>query len=510
LASHREAVAQFQRALRFAAGMEPDVVAGLYDGLADELKLVDRGQEAAEACERALGLWHDAGDRLREGDALRRLSRMLWDLCRNGEAFAAAEAAVSVLEPLGSSVELAWAYATSATLRMLSSQNATAADLAVRAQQIAEQLGALDVLSDALNTQAVCAANRGADWSALMDRALEVALSGGFPKQAARAYQNSCHFYSSMRQFGKVEKYLTAGIGYCDEHDLIFSATCLRSELADVLERTGRWERSVALSTEILDSARATPISQLCSLTRIGLIRARRSEPGSWEYLDKANIAADAAGQTYQMVSIHLARAEAYWLEGKLSEAAHEAERASDVVTGCEAWTRGAVAVWLTRTGSARSPSGDVAEPHELELDGRRTQAAQIWTELGCPYDAAMALTGAWDAETLNQAFKTFDSLGVFPAARMIREKLRLIGAPSLPARPQAATRAHPVGLTQREHEVLALISAALTNDEIAVRLAISSKTVENHVTAVLKKMGARNRTAAAQRAAQLGLINPK
>jgi predicted ATPase len=71
LASHREAVAQFERALRFADSADPATVAGLYDGFAYEASLLDRWHEAAGARERALTLWRDVGDRLREGDTLR-------------------------------------------------------------------------------------------------------------------------------------------------------------------------------------------------------------------------------------------------------------------------------------------------------------------------------------------------------------------------------------------------------------------------------------------------------
>ena len=109
LGSHREAAAQFERALRFSGGLDPAARAGLYDGLATELGLLDRWQDAAGALERALDLWRQAGDRRREGAALRRLSRTLWRLCRGQEALAAAGAAVSLLEPLGPSAELAWA-----------------------------------------------------------------------------------------------------------------------------------------------------------------------------------------------------------------------------------------------------------------------------------------------------------------------------------------------------------------------------------------------------------------
>ena len=57
LGSHREAAAQFQRALRFAGGADAALVAGLYEGLAGEAALLDRWQEAADARERALALW---------------------------------------------------------------------------------------------------------------------------------------------------------------------------------------------------------------------------------------------------------------------------------------------------------------------------------------------------------------------------------------------------------------------------------------------------------------------
>ncbi len=66
LASHREAAAQLERALRFAAPAGATVVsdtarAGLYDDLATELALLDRAADAAEAARRALVLWRAAG-----------------------------------------------------------------------------------------------------------------------------------------------------------------------------------------------------------------------------------------------------------------------------------------------------------------------------------------------------------------------------------------------------------------------------------------------------------------
>ena len=107
----------------------------------------------------------------------------------------------------------------------------------------------------------------------------------------------------------------------------------------------------------------------------------------------------------------------------------------------------------------------------------------------------------------LRSALQTFTDLGATATARLTRQKMRDLGVRSIPAGPRAATREHPLGLTRREHEVLGLICAGHTNAEIAEQLFISAKTVDHHVSAVLAKLGAPTRNAAASRAARLGLV---
>ncbi len=507
LASHREAAGQFERALRFADGEAPAVIAARWIELATELSMIDHWPAAEAAYTRALENWRAAGDRRGEGDTLRRMTVALWRLCRGDEILAAAEAAVAILEPLGPTAELASAYSNLASFQNVPGRLDTGRQLARRAQELAARFGEPAVQSRAATTEAqVVWAARG-DWEPVLRRALSIALENGLEYEAGFAYTNLHELHCASRDYARADLYFHDGVAYCEDHDLGTYLNCLRGVRSAALERLGRWDESARMADTVLASI-ASPVNCLIPQTSLAKVAARRGEGDVWPYLDAAMTAADGTAERTYIGPVRLARAEARWLERDLAAARREAELADDAFAGdTDPWLNGEIAVWLLLTGSPRTSQRDLAEPYRLQLSGDHRRAADLFDALGCPYDAALALLGASDELALRRALDICGTLGAVATARIIRQKMRNLGIRFVPSGQRAATRENPLGLTPREQEVLELLCEGRTNAGIAAKLVISPKTVDHHVSSVLAKLGVSSRTEAAAAAERAAVI---
>jgi DNA-binding NarL/FixJ family response regulator len=165
------------------------------------------------------------------------------------------------------------------------------------------------------------------------------------------------------------------------------------------------------------------------------------------------------------------------------------------------------LAVWRWRAGLLDEPPAKAADPYSYQIAGEWERAANYWRENGCRYEAALALADSHDSKALRQALDELQALGARPAAAIVARRLRELGERGLPRGPRPKTRANPAGLTARELEVLVLLADGVRNAQIANRLVLSGKTVDHHVSAILRKLDVRSRGEAVAAAARLGLL---
>jgi DNA-binding CsgD family transcriptional regulator len=506
--AHREAIAHYQTALRYAEQMAPAQHAEALDGLSNELFLTGDVADAVQNREEALALWRALDQPERVGHDLCRLSRLSSYLNRRIESNQQGLAAVELLESLPPGRELARAYANLSRDSMLISDTAQAVFWGERAIALAERLGDLETVSSALNSMGAAEMRTG--WPggpARMERALAIALEHGYEEEAARAYSNLVDSCVDRRAHEQAEQYLQAGLAYCADHDLDFTTQWLRGHWARMRFNQGCWADAEEEITALLSISTLAPSSRIDRLTVLGLLRTRRGDPGVQTALNELRDVAIATTEPQCIGPMAAARAEWRWLQGDLAGCVAEAavgfaltQERHDLNSGRD------LAIWLWRGGALTDAPPGTPEPHALQIAGDWRTAAEAWEQLGCPYEQALALLDG-DEAALRRALSIFERLGARPAAEITRQRLRDAGVRGLPRGPMRATQANPYGLTPRQLEILLLLAEGLRNSEIADRLSTTPKTVEHHVTAVLAKLQARSRAEAVSIAHSAGLI---
>jgi DNA-binding NarL/FixJ family response regulator len=93
---------------------------------------------------------------------------------------------------------------------------------------------------------------------------------------------------------------------------------------------------------------------------------------------------------------------------------------------------------------------------------------------------------------------------------RLVRRLAEEVGPPTDPAPTRNRAQPVPESFTPRELEVLRLLPAGKTNREIAQELHLSLSTVKKHLERLIAKLEVSDRTQAAVKALDLGLVNPE
>ncbi|WP_407342748.1 ATP-binding protein [Pengzhenrongella phosphoraccumulans] len=510
-ASHGEAVEHLRRALAAGdrMGLDTRSRAEILDDLATELGLVDRWAEAEPRRAEAIELWRRLGDALHEGSALRMHSRALSRLARGAEAHQAIDEALAVLRPLGPTPPFARSVEYLAAVLWHEGANVDAIAASDRAAVLAEELELHDVLSDVLNTRACSMMSLGQDWVPTMQRALSVGLDAGCDEQAGRAYMN---YYAGLVDEGRVdeaEAVFVNGLAFCEEREVVSAAKFLVSTRIGALESTGQWQEAVSVGRAHLEDTTVSPVRRLAALLSLARIGVRRGDPDAGRLLDEGVAIAEGTREPQWILPFRLLVVERHWVHGHPDQARNAMSRAASVAALAPVDTRfaGSSEVWARRLGLSHPDPSAVSARWAAELRGDVAEAVAGWDAASDPYEAALALAFSPSSDDQIEALRRLDALGATAVAAVVRRQLRRAGIRSLPGAPRSTTLDHPAGLTSREQEVLQQLGHGLSNEEIAVRLFISTKTAGHHVSAVLGKLGVSGRREAVAEARRRGLL---
>ena len=504
--AHREAAAQYARALRFAGDLPAHELASLLQRHAYECYLTNRIDEAVASQERALACYRGLGDRRRESRGLCALSQMLWCPGRIAESDRAGRAAVDVLAGLEPGHELANAYSNMA---VLANDGATSTVWAERALAVAELVGDERIRRHATMEIAVARYEEEGTIESRehVEHLLGLQMAIGDEMDAGFAWRRLARGATRHRAFPDADRFLEAGAIYCAERDLEILERYFHVYRAIAALDRARFAESAEAAARVLHDPGLSIIPQILALTVLGIGRARLGEPGSSALLERARAVAEDEDRLEPCFPLVAALAEDAWLDGREHQIGAITDAMFARAIEGRAWLEAAeLARWRLRAG-LQDDVPAATGPDAATLAGDWQEAARQWTALGCPYESALALTDADDDEAARRGLIELQALGARPAAAIVAQRLRERGVRRLPRGPYATARANRAHLTARELDVLALLAEGRRNTEIATRLVVSPRTVEHHVSALLRKLGAGTRGEAAAIALRDGLV---
>ena len=282
-----------------------------------------------------------------------------------------------------------------------------------------------------------------------VQRSLQIALDHGLEELAGRAYVNLTWWAPRRRAYTEADRYIDAGLRYCEERGLHLWHNYLVAYRARAELERGRWGEAVECAASILRDPRTSPVPRIVALSVAGLVRARRGQEAAWGLLDEAWDLARGTGELQRVEPIAAARAEACWLEGRNDEVGEASAAALELALARGAnWVIGEMLSWRRRAGVAVDVPTNLPEPFASELEGDWQRSAREWTVLDAPYEAALALSQAGDEDTIRESFEQLQRLGAKPAAAIVAVRLRSIGGRVVPRGPRSTTLANPAHLT--------------------------------------------------------------
>ncbi|WP_447152742.1 helix-turn-helix transcriptional regulator [Nakamurella sp. GG22] len=509
--SHRQALAHFESALRFADHLPPIDEAKVLVDYSWELYNAHRFAAAITACGRAVDLFASGQDRAGMGEALVRLSRYQFMQGDIDQSLTTAGRAVDVLDAAGSSAARATAATYRASLLALAGDPAEASSALLGAETLAVEAERRDLVCLCRNYESLARADLDpAGRIEVLTESLQMALDQGHHEYVARGYTNLAEMLYRYGRFDELRRCVQQGLAYTADHGFTSHAYNLEVHRALLLMRSGDLPQSEDVLRALV-AGRADPgMLEVYSAPSLIRVQMRRGASGTRDVLTGAWNTARAHRFLTGLAFAGTALAEWSFLNGRPDVAGQilqqwwkHADRPTAGPVTAE------LLLYCRRAGldvtEDLPPDCPIAIAAALQGDWRG--AARAWAAMGDFYEMAVELGGSAQVEETLEAIGVLDRLGATAAATLLRRRLKDLGVRTVPRGPIARTRANPAGLTPRQRDVLELLSADMTNAQIATELFLSVRTVDHHVSAILTKLGVDSRGNAKSAAESLGLV---
>ncbi len=494
----REAVAHWEQALRHCPESDRERRADLLEEYAAAVFLLDGMAQSIAALEESLQIRRETGDRVGEGRVLNGLVRRLGCAGREDEGPAALAAAHEVLESLPPTGELARTFALHAYTCLELGDLEGVREWGWLAVELAEEHGATDVVVHALNTMGIADLHGGRDPDLVL-RSLALAREHDLDEAVGRAWLNLGGVYAAHRRVDQLG-FLEQGLADCERRGLELWRRYVAVSRAELQLTLGRWDDAVDGIADLLALPVGDGLLRVLAWCVTATARLRRGDPGVREALDLATTLADGHVAPEWSLPVALLAAELAWVEGV--DAGQVRALTDEVLQACrevgDDWGVDGLLRWRRLAGVTDEPT--------TGRTALSTPNVEHWRAVGCGYDAALSLLELGEPV---EALALLQLIGARGTAARVAKDLRTAGVRELPRGPRTSTLANPALLTEREVEVLGLVAEGLSNPMIAERLVLSSKTVDKHVSALLRKLGVSSRRDAAARAQDLGLLAP-
>jgi DNA-binding CsgD family transcriptional regulator/tetratricopeptide (TPR) repeat protein len=506
LEGHREALSQLRALEPFLDQMDVEQLAEHYDLWAHE-EYLGKGPDAVALADKAIGLRRALGDRAALGKTLLLASDINWWKGNRDSALEMAREAVSTLESIGGE-DLAMAYATLSRWAMVNS------DLDQTLHYAEEALAQLD--DGASPARAHILINRGTMIAGVeyphglddLEEGYRMADELGLREDQIRAAHNIGTVALFALDVEHAERWLEKSFQLADEAEMPGTNEGVLSRLALINEMVGNWDSAEATARSVLEDP-AAGIHQVIAGSVLARILTRRGQPGAKDLVWDAWQRALRSKEPQFLGLPGSVLVELNWLGTSLDRRLIDEIVAfynRHIVRPAPVRILSELAFWLSAIGEIEEVPKTALEPFVLLDQGRWREAATFWEQREIPYETGLCLSFG-DTEAKIEALKILDRLNATPLATKVRGELKSAGVGGIPGSPRPATRESPLGLTQRQTEVVDLLAEGMTNAEIADRLFISTRTVDHHVAAILSKLGAEDRSDAVDKARAAGVV---